>query len=323
MVHPRDYIFCSVVVPLMNEEENVRALHRSLKAAMGGLGRPYELIFVDDGSTDRTFEILRDLQLQEPGLRIVKFRRNFGQSAAMAAGFELACGELIITMDGDLQNDPNDIPRLLQKIEEGFDMVSGWRKNRQDKFLIRKVPSKIANRIIMKLTGVRLHDTGCSLKIYRRELIKRIRLYGELHRFIPVLGRIEGARISEMVVNHHPRRFGKSKYNISRTFKVIMDLTTLNLFLKYFENPLHFFGVVGFLFTTFGIVALIATAYFALSPEIAIPETNLLLSTTFLYMAGGFQLLLFGLIANMVVKTGNKRNGQLYEVYSKDPKAVI
>lgn len=322
MTQENNHIFYSAVVPVMNEEENVRPLHASLKVVMDKLSKPYEIILVDDGSTDGTFEVLKDLHAHDGNIRIVRFRRNFGQSAAMNAGFEFARGEIIITMDGDLQNDPSDIPRLLDKLNEGYDIVSGWRKNRQDKLLLRKIPSKIANCIIMKLTGVRLHDIGCSLKIYRREIIKKIRLYGELHRFIPLLGRIEGARITEVTVNHHPRRFGRSKYNITRTFKVIMDLTTLNLFLKYLVNPLHFFGRLGLLLNGCGILAMAAMVHSALRPERAASEINVLLSTTFLFLAGGFQLLFFGLVANVVVKTGDRRNGQLCEVYPTDGEAV-
>jgi len=322
MIHSGEEMCYSVVVPVMNEEENVRPLYQSLRAVMEGRGQPYELIFVDDGSTDQTFQVLKDLHAQDDHVKIVKFRRNFGQSAAMAAGFEYARGEVVITMDGDLQNDPRDIPHLVDKLFEGYDIVSGWRKHRRDKLLLRKIPSKIANHIIMKLTGVRLHDSGCSLKVYRKELIKEIRLYGELHRFIPVLGRIEGARIAEMVVNHHPRRFGKSKYSITRTFNVIMDLTTLNLLLKYLSNPVHFFGRVGLLFSAFGIFSLAGLAQSALGPTFAPEEANILLSLAFLLLAGGFQFFFLGLISNMVVKTGDRRHGRLCEVYPKEALAV-
>jgi glycosyltransferase involved in cell wall biosynthesis len=209
---------------------------------MKSLDQNYEIIMVDDGSSDKTLPILRSLQGKDDHLRVIKFRGNFGQSAAMAAGFDAARGESVIAMDGDLQNDPHDIPRLLEKLDQGYDVVSGWRKHRKDKLLLRKIPSKIANRLICSVTGVRLHDTGCSLKAFRKVIIKKVKLYGELHRFIPALAKLEGAKITEIAVNHRARKFGVSKYNISRTFRVIMDLTTLNLFIKHLRNPLRFFG---------------------------------------------------------------------------------
>ena len=213
----------SVVIPIYNEEENVALLYESITNVLSKLKQGYEIIMVDDGSKDKTLPILREIQKNDSHLRVIKFRGNFGQSAAMAAGFEAARGENVVAMDGDLQNDPKDIPMLLDKLDEGYDVVSGWRKNRKDKFLIRKVPSKIANRLICSVTGVELHDTGCSLKAFRKEVIKRISLYGELHRFIPALAKLEGAKITEVVVNHHARKYGVSKYNITRTFRVIMD----------------------------------------------------------------------------------------------------
>jgi glycosyltransferase involved in cell wall biosynthesis len=289
----------------MNEEENVGLLYEAICRAMRPLGATYEIIMVDDGSTDQTYSILASLAQKDPHLTVIKFRRNFGQSAAMAAGFEHASGEVIITMDGDLQNDPADIPRLLEKLDDGYDIVSGWRKNRQDKLLIRKVPSKIANRLIRSLTGVRIHDTGCSLKAYRREVIRRISLYGEMHRFIPALGRIEGAKVGEIVVSHHARRYGRSKYNLTRTFKVIMDLMTLNMLLKYIANPLHLFGILGLIFTAAGVITFgVMVANLAIGLELS--EVNVLLALTFLLGASGVQFLLYGLVANMVVKTGHR-----------------
>jgi glycosyltransferase involved in cell wall biosynthesis len=306
-------VFCSIVVPVMNEEENVRLLHEAITRVMSDWGRTYELIIVDDGSSDRTFEILRGLSLQDPCLRVIKFRRNFGQSAAMAAGFEHSRGEFVVTLDGDLQNDPVDIPRVVAKMQEGYDLVSGWRKNRKDKFLIRKVPSKIANRLIRKTTRVQLHDTGCSLKAYRGEVVRKIRLYGEMHRFIPALARVEGARIGELVVNHHERRFGKSKYNLTRTFKVIMDLMTLNLLLKYLTRPLHFFGGLTVFFNGLGLASLAALMWGWGRHHLGEDELNVLMSLTFLLFAAGINFLLYGLIANSVVSTGEKRDERLYE----------
>lgn len=292
----------SVVIPLMDEEDNVEILYRTVSETMSSLGDNYEIVLVDDGSADRTYEIIESFARQDNRVKVVKFRRNFGQSAAMAAGFEFAKGDVVITMDGDLQNDPKDIPRLLSKLEEGYDIVSGWRKNRQDKLLLRKIPSKIANWMIRKLTQVELHDTGCSLKVYRRAIIERISLYGELHRFIPALGRIAGARIGEMVVNHRSRRFGRSKYNLTRTFRVIMDLITLNMLLKYVQAPLYFFGRVGLLLNLAGLfTAGVVVVEFIKRGE---PEQlNVLVALSFLLLASGFQFLLYGLVSNMVVKT--------------------
>ncbi|MBN2010343.1 glycosyltransferase family 2 protein [candidate division KSB1 bacterium] len=307
----------SVVVPVYNEEENVSILHERISAAMHSIKKPYEIIMVDDGSRDRTLEVLCDIQKDDPNLRVVKFRRNFGQSAAMAAGFDAARGDIVVAMDGDLQNDPGDIPLLLEKMDEGFDVVSGWRKNRKDNMLIRKVPSKIANRLICSVTGVDLHDTGCSLKAFRKEIIKRIRLYGELHRFIPALAKIEGARITEMAVNHHPRIYGQSKYNITRTFRVIMDLTSLNLFLKYFNNPLQFFGGLGLILMFIAGIIGMLTLGFAFTHDNAVSSMNILITLTFLLVILSFQFIFFGLLAALIVKTGNKKSAYLVETLTK------
>lgn len=298
----------------MNEEENVPLLHQAISAAMQAWGRSYEIVIVDDGSTDRTFSLLAEMAQRDPHLRVVKFRRNFGQSAAMGAGFEYARGEVVVTMDGDLQNDPQDIPMVVEELQKGYDVVSGWRKNRKDKLIIRKVPSKIANRLIRKTTQVTLHDTGCSLKAYRREVVDKISLYGELHRFIPALARVEGARIGEVVVNHHERKFGQSKYNLTRTFRVIMDLTTLNLLLKYLTKPLHFFGALAMIFNALGLGTLFYAAFNTLQDRLATEELNVLMSLGFLLIAAGINFLLFGLIGNMVVKTGKKRDERLHEM---------
>jgi glycosyltransferase involved in cell wall biosynthesis len=309
-----DEIFCSVVIPVMNEEDNVPLLHQAITEVMQAWGRTYEIVVVDDGSTDRTFPLLEEIAGRDPHLRVVKFRRNFGQSAAMAAGFEQARGEVVVTMDGDLQNDPKDIPMVIAELQKGFEVVSGWRKNRKDKLIIRKVPSKIANRLIRKTTQVSLHDTGCSLKAYSREVVDKISLYGELHRFIPALARVEGARIGEVVVNHRERKFGKSKYNLTRTFKVIMDLATLNLLLKYLTKPMYFFGALTLLFNGLGLATLLYVGMEMAQNRLATEELNVLMSLGFLQIAAGINFLLFGLIANMVVKTGQKRDERLHEV---------
>ncbi|HEB49027.1 MAG TPA: glycosyltransferase, partial [Desulfobulbus sp.] len=221
----------SVVIPIYNEEENVQALYEELKEVLESIGRSWEVIFVDDGSSDRSLELLEGIARKDDHVVVVSFRRNFGQTAAMAAGFDYACGEIIITMDGDLQNDPHDIPKFLEKMDEGYDLVSGWRYDRQDAFISRKLPSMIANRIISTVTGVHLHDYGCTLKTFRKEITRGIRLYGEMHRFIPAIASGMGSRIAEVKVNHRPRRFGTSKYGISRTIRVILDLMTVKFLL--------------------------------------------------------------------------------------------
>ncbi|MFQ5628069.1 MAG: glycosyltransferase family 2 protein [bacterium] len=304
----------SVVIPVMNEEENVPILHQKITEAMAKWDRQYEIILVDDGSTDSTFEILERIAQKDKHLKVIKFRRNFGQSAAMGTGFDAAKYDVVVTMDGDLQNDPKDIPAVVEKLEEGYDIVSGWRKNRKDKLIIRKVPSKIANRLVRKSTHVNLHDTGCSLKAYRADVLKRVKLYGEFHRFIPALCRIEGARITEMVVDHHERRFGESKYNITRTFRVIMDLTTLNLLLKYLTKPVHFFGALTLFFNIIGLVAVAIFGFNWLAGWMTPEELNVQVSLAFLMLTAGASFLFWGLIAHLIVRTGSKRDERLFDV---------
>jgi glycosyltransferase involved in cell wall biosynthesis len=309
----------SVIVPVYNEEENVGLLFRSIKQVLEKLDKTFEIIFVDDGSKDNTFTALKLLYDSGEPIKVVKFRGNFGQSAAMAAGFETASGDVVISMDGDLQNDPVDIPNLLKKLDEGNDVVSGWRKNRKDKLIVRKVPSKIANKLICSVTQVSLHDTGCSLKVYRKEVIKKIRLYGELHRFIPALAKVEGAKIAEIPVNHHSRKFGKSKYNLTRTFKVLMDLTTLNLLLKYLKRPLHFFGF-------FSIISILISGgiglwiLYYLFNNASLADLNILWTMLFLFTVTGFQFLFMGLLANLIVNTGQRKSFYLTETQNNEPK---
>ena len=309
----KKHIEISLVVPLYNEEENIKLLHTKISDVLNGLGKAYEIIFIDDGSNDRTFELLKEIHDENQNVRIIKFRGNFGQSAAMAAGFDEAKGEYVFAMDGDLQNDPRDIPRLLEKLEEGYDVVSGWRKNRKDKLVIRKIPSRIANKLICRVTGVTLHDTGCSLKVFRSEIIKRINLYGELHRFIPALAKIEGARITEMVVDHHERKFGKSKYNITRTFRVIVDLMAMNLFIRYLKTPLRFFGKIGTWFLLSGFVSILWILYRVYLFNKPLTDVNILLTSVFLFMATGIQFFVWGLLADLIVKTGKRKSIYLTE----------
>lgn len=228
--------YLSIVVPVYNEEENVRPLFEKIREVCEAIGSTYEVLFVDDGSVDNTFEVLSEMRNQEPCLAVIRFQENAGQTAAMAAGFEFAQGERIISMDGDLQNDPADIPKLLQKLDEEYDLVCGWRRERQDKFWTRRVPSVVANWIISRVTGVRIHDNGCSLKAYRSEIIKQVPLYGEMHRFIPAMSTVVGARIAEIVVQHHPRQFGTSKYGLGRIWRVGLDILAFKLILSIFAR---------------------------------------------------------------------------------------
>ena len=226
----------SIVVPVYNEEDNVRPLFEKIQTVCETIGEAYEVLFVDDGSKDKTFAVLSELSKQAPQLVVIQFQKNAGQTAAMAAGFEFARGQRIISMDGDLQNDPSDIPKLLEKLDEGYDLVCGWRKERQDKFLTRRVPSIVANWIIGKVTGVPIHDNGCSLKAYRASVIKQVSLYGEMHRFIPAMSTVAGARIAEIVVSHHPRRFGKSKYGLGRVWRVMLDIIAFKFIISVFTS---------------------------------------------------------------------------------------
>lgn len=235
----------SIVVPLYNERENIPLLFEQLKQALPAADWHYEIVFVDDGSTDGSDALLKQLAERDVTVRVVRFRRNFGQTAAMQAGLEFADGDVIITMDGDLQNDPADIPMMVAKIEEGYDLVHGWRKHRQDAWLNRKLPSRIANWLISKSTGFPIHDLGCTLKAIRRDIAHELELYGEMHRFIPILAHWRGARCVEVVTTHHPRRFGKTKYGISRTVRVVLDLITVKFMLNYFASPMKLFGKIG------------------------------------------------------------------------------
>ncbi len=299
----------SVVIPLLDEAPNVEALYRELTETLEGWGRTFEVVLVDDGSTDETFEILSRLHGADPRLRVIQLRRNFGQTAAFAAGFAHARGRIIATADGDLQNDLRDIPRMVRKLEEGYDIVCGWRKARKDHWLSRRLPSLIANALISGATGVRLHDYGCSLKIFRAEVVKSIRLYGEMHRFIPAIASEQGVRIAEVVVNHRPRRHGRSKYGISRTVRVILDLATVKFLLSYSTRPLQIFGLVGLLMGVAGTLITGWLGYIRLFGGQAIGDRPLLLLGILLLFTG-LQLVTLGLLAEMQARTYHESQGK-------------
>ncbi|MEY3756858.1 MAG: Undecaprenyl-phosphate 4-deoxy-4-formamido-L-arabinose transferase [Cyanobacteriota bacterium] len=304
----------SVVVPLFNEQDSVRPLVQQLLDAVRPLGLDFELVLVDDGSQDRTAAVLAELNEAVPELVAVLLRRNYGQTAAMAAGFDASRGAVIVTLDGDLQNDPADIPLLLAKINEGFDLVSGWRHQRKDAALSRLLPSKVANGLIANVTGVRLHDYGCSLKAYRREVVEDLNLYGELHRFLPALAFIEGARISEVKVNHHPRRYGSSKYGIDRTFRVLMDLLTVWFMKRFLTRPMHVFGFWGLTSMAVGLVISVYLLGEKLLANADIGNRPLLMVAV-LTLIAGVQLFCFGLLAEVQMRTYHESQGRpIYRV---------
>ena len=291
----------SVVVPLYNEEESLPHLVEQLLAALRPSGERFELVLVNDGSSDRTAEVLERLSQDIPELVGVLLRKNYGQTAAMAAGFDVAQGEVIVSLDGALQNDPADIPMLLAKLREGYDLVSGWRHQRQDAALQRKLPSKIANRLIGRVTGVRLHDYGCSLKAYSRDVLSDMRLYGELHRFLPALAFIEGARITEVKVNHRARQFGSSKYGIDRTFRVLMDLLTVWFMKRFLTRPMYVFGFGGLIAI---LLSLVASSYLLAVKLMGGDIANRPLLTLAVVLGlAGIQLFCFGLLGELQIRT--------------------
>jgi glycosyltransferase involved in cell wall biosynthesis len=298
----------SIVVPLFNEEESLPLLVEKLLLALRPLGRSFELVLVDDGSSDRTAEVLRQQAAGAPELVAVLLRRNYGQTAAMAAGFDASRGRLIVTLDGDLQNDPADIPMLLELLEQGYDLVSGWRHQRQDHAVSRLLPSKIANALIARVTGVRLHDYGCSLKAYRRELVEDMNLYGELHRFLPALAFIEGARIAEVKVNHNARQFGQSKYGIDRTFRVLMDLFTVWFMKRFLTRPMYVFGFGGL--SAMAIGALLSAYLLMVKLGGAEIGNRPLLLVAVLALITGVQLFCFGLLSEVQMRTYHESQGR-------------
>ncbi len=299
----------SIVVPVFNEEDNVRPLHEEIVAAAEKSRKSYEIIFVDDGSQDASFERLKLLAAGNSRTRLIRFRRNFGQTAALACGAESARGDIVVFIDADRQNNPADIPLLLEKMNEGYDVVSGWRHDRQDAALTRILPSLIANRIISWVTGVHLHDYGCTLKAYRRDIIKDVKLYGEMHRFIPVYARNVGARIAEIKVTHRPRVAGTTKYGLTRTFKVILDLFTAKLLSSYLTRPIHFFGGLGFALCGAGILSAVETLIEKQLFGHYVHSNPFILLAIFLFQLGVL-FILMGLIAELIMRTyheaGNK-----------------
>jgi glycosyltransferase involved in cell wall biosynthesis len=293
----------SLIIPVYNEEQNLPLLYDSIDQALSPLNNAWEIIFVDDGSRDGSFDVLKSLVEREPGhVRVLSFRRNFGQTAAIAAGLDHACGEIIVLLDADMQNDPADIPMLLAKLDEGYDLVSGWRKDRKDNRLTRTIPSSLANGLISWTTGVHLHDYGCTLKAYRRDALEGFRLYGEMHRFIPVFAHSIGARITELPVRHHARQYGKGKYGLERTIKVLLDLFTVKFLLSYSSKPIYLFGGAGAVLMGLGAADLLYL--FIRRTLFGVPAfSSPLLQIGVMFFIMGFQAILMGLIAELLART--------------------
>lgn len=329
----------SIIIPVYNEVENLEPLVQEITAALDHLPITYEILFIDDGSSDGSFELIRELDGRYPQVGAVRFRRNFGQTAAFSAGFSHARGRIIVTMDADRQNDPSDVPSLIEKLEEGYDVINGWRQNRQDGFLLRKLPSFIANRLIARFTGVRLHDRGCSLRAFRREVVQELRLYGEMHRFIPELASSAGFIMAEVPVNHRPRVAGNSKYGLSRTFRVILDLMTILFLRRYSARPMHLFGGVGIISAVLGGIFGFSLAAAKILAGIQggmdgfrayrIGDRPLLMLSVLLIILG-VQFLVMGLLAELVVRTYHEsQNKPVYHIkeiltphISKNNKAI-
>jgi len=299
----------SIVVPIYNEQENISEVYRSITNVLNAASAEYEIIMVDDGSSDGSFVELQRIATADGRLKVIRFRRNFGQTAAMSAGFDCAKGDIIIPMDGDLQNDPADIPRLIEKIHEGYDVVSGWRSDRKDTFITRKIPSLLANALISRMTGVHLHDYGCTLKAYRREVLDGINLYGEMHRFVPALASQFGARVTELPVNHFPRLHGVSKYGISRTLRVILDLMTVKFLLAYSTKPIQLFGKWGVYTMLAGLATGAMTLYMKFFEHFSMNRNPLLIMTGFLLFMG-VQFIVLGLLGELNARTYFESQGK-------------
>jgi len=304
----------SVVVPIYNELENIPRLYAAVEPVLSEMGREWELLLVDDGSTDGSKEELAKLAGQNSNVKVIEFRNNFGQTAAMSAGIRHASGDISITMDGDVQNDPTDIPMMVDKIEEGFDLVHGWRKNRQDTFINRKLPSKCANWLISKVTGFPVHDLGCTLKAVRREVAQEIELFGDMHRFIPILAHWRGAKCAEVVTKHHPRIFGETKYGISRTFKVLLDLITVKYLIQYLVSPMRLFGTMGLLSGALSVFSGLATIGMKVFQQVDMTGNPLFMLTVFSVMVG-IQFFIRGMIGELGARIYFEvRNKQQYAI---------
>ena len=299
----------SIIIPVFNEAQNLPELFGELMPVLDKLGRSCEVLFVDDGSKDESWRVLQSLQQREVRVRIIRLRKNFGQTAALAAGFDYARGDIIISLDADLQNDPKDIPLLVDRVEAGYDIVSGWRKGRKDRFFSRRLPSIIANWLISRLTGVRLHDYGCTLKAFRKDVIKNVKLYGELHRFIPAIASHMGVAIAEVKVNHRARRYGKSKYSFFRFTRVILDMLTVKFLLSYSTRPLQIFGLLGLVSGVLGFIISLWLSYQRLVLKISVANRPLLLLGVLL-MVIGFQFITLGLLAEMMVRAYHESSGK-------------
>lgn len=303
----------SIILPIYNEEKNIEELYREIKAVFGQLSLDYEIIAVNDGSEDKSLEVLKRIAESDIRFKVINFRKNYGQTAAISAGIDCAGSDILIPMDADLQNDPADIPQFLEKINDGFDVVSGWRKDRKDGFS-RRLPSRIANWLISFITKVKLHDYGCTIKAYKRETVKDIRFYGEMHRFMPALASWHGAKITEIVVNHRPRKYGQAKYGFSRLFKVILDLLTVKFLLTYLTKPMHFFGQAGIILSFFGFLFGIASLVQKFIIGMSLTNSRLPLLTVLLIVIG-IQFILMGLLAEILIRV-------YYEPRGKTPYSI-
>ena len=306
-------VFLSIVVPVYNEEDNLRPLHAEISAAVDGRFNGVEIIFVDDGSTDRSLMVLKELRDRDQRVKIIQFRKNFGQSAAISAGFEFSRGDVCVTLDADMQNDPGDIPLVVSKLLEGYDMVNGWRRNRRDRWLTRKVPSFFGNLLISVITGVKLHDYGCTLRGFKKEVVKNLRLYGEMHRYIPAIASRMGIKSTEIPVHHRERRFGQSKYGLNRTFRVILDLISIKFLLTYSHRPLQIFGSFGLVMILAGVLSGFRLTFDKFILHQAIGGRPLLFLTILLIFLG-FQVITLGLIAEMLSRIYHEGLGK--RVYS-------
>lgn len=305
----KEPVYLTVVIPIYNEKQNISYLYDNLNNVLPGIGKKYEVILIDDGSADGSFKELLKIHEQNKNYKIIRLRKNFGQTPAMSAGFDYANGEVIITLDADLQNDPEDIPALLEKIDEGYDIVSGWRINRQDKAISRKLPSIIANWLIARLTGVKIHDYGCTLKAYTSDVAKNVDLYGEMHRYIPAVASWMGISVAEVPVHHHPRKFGKSKYGISRTVRVILDIITIKYLLSYSQKPIQIFGLIGLITGGIGIIITIYLIIMRLFFNMALSSRPLFTLSIFMIFIG-VQLITMGILAELIMRTYHETSGK-------------